>query len=166
MQQPDFSLRQLQQGDNPVMASIIRSVLKEFNANKPGTVYYDPTTDDLFTLFSIPRSAYFVAEMNGRVVGGAGVYPTDALPGGCCELVKLYLLPEARGKGIGKSLIQQCVATATGFGFTSMYLETMPELIIAVGLYEHLGFSYLTGPMGNSGHFGCDIWMLKQLDQV
>ena len=158
-----LTIRQLQQSDNPVIAAIIRSVLEEFKANKPGTVYYDPTTDDLYTLFTAPCSAYFVAIMDGSIVGGAGVFPTSALPEGCCELVKLYLLPQARGKGVGKALIEQCVESAKAFGFTSMYLETMPELTIAVGLYEHLGFTYLDGPMGNSGHFGCDIWMLKQL---
>jgi putative acetyltransferase len=44
-----------------------------------------------------------------------------------------------------------------------MYLESMPELSTAVGLYEQLGFYYLKGPVGNSGHFGCGIWMMKEL---
>jgi len=101
--------------------------------------------------------------MNDEIVGGSGVYPTPGLPEGCCELVKLYLSPIARGKGIGKALIQQCFTSAKEFGYKSMYLETMPELSIAVGLYEQLGFKYLQGPLGNSGHFGCDIWMLKDL---
>lgn len=44
-----------------------------------------------------------------------------------------------------------------------MYLETMPELKIAVPMYEKLGFTYLNEPQGNSGHGGCDIWMIKDL---
>jgi putative acetyltransferase len=44
-----------------------------------------------------------------------------------------------------------------------MYLETMPELTIAVPMYEKNGFQYLEAPLGNSGHFGCAIQMLKQL---
>ena len=95
-----YTIRNIAKRDNKQLSHIIRSVLSEFKANKPGTVYYDPTTDDLFTLFQTSRSAYFVAEMNDEIVGGAGVFPTPDLPEGCCELVKLYLLPQARGKGV------------------------------------------------------------------
>lgn len=162
---PIYNIRNLEEKDNETIAAIIRSVLAEFKANKPGTVYYDPATDELFHLFLVSsRSAYFVVELKGEIVGGSGVYPTPNLPEGCCELVKLYLLPAARGKGIAKILIQQCFEQAVKFGYQTMYLETMPELSIAVGLYEKLGFKYLDGPLGDSGHFGCDIWMLKQLD--
>jgi putative acetyltransferase len=158
-----YTIRKITKEDNKAIAFIIRSALAEFKANKPGTVYYDPTTDDLFTLFQTPRSAYFIATVNGEILGGSGVYPTPNLPDGCCELVKIYLSPAARGKGIGKALMQQCFNAAKELGYTSMYLETMPELCTAVGIYEQMGFTYLTGPLGNSGHFGCDIWMRKQL---
>ena len=158
-----IQLRKIEISDNKAIAIIIRSVLAEFNANKPGTVYYDPTTDDLFTLFQKMNSIYWIAEYDGEIVGGAGVYPTEALPEGCCELVKLYLSSAARGTGLGKALIEQCFASARELGYTKMYLETMPELSTAVGLYEKVGFSYLCGPLGNSGHFGCDIWMVKEL---
>ena len=52
-----------------------------------------------------------------------------------------------------KVLIQKCFDAATQNGYHSMYLETMPELSTAVGLYQQLGFNYLQGPLGNSGHF-------------
>ena len=160
---PTSLIRPLNKKDNPAIAGIIRAVLTEFKANKPGTVYFDPTTDDLFTLFSLHNSEYWILELDGKVVGGSGVYPTANLPVGCCELVKLYLLPDARGKGYGKMLIEKCFESAMKFGFKQMYLETMPELKNAVGLYERCGFEYLKGPMGSSGHFGCDLWMLKEL---
>jgi putative acetyltransferase len=158
-----YGLRLIRKEDNPVIAGIIRAVLTEFKANKPGTVYYDPTTDDLYQLFSKPLSEYWILEVDGRVVGGSGVYPMEGLPEGCCELVKLYLLPDVRGKGYGKLLIEKCFESAMKFGFKQVYLETMPELKNAMGLYERCGFTYLNGPMGASGHFGCDLWMLKGL---
>lgn len=160
-----YTIRSIEKKDNERIAFIIRSVLAEFKANRPGTVYYDPTTDDLSKLFQAKRSAYFIAEIDGEVVGGSGIFPTPNLPDACCELVKLYLLPHARGKGIAKVLIQKCFDAAKQNGYHSMYLETMPELSTAVGLYQQLGFNYLKGPIGNSGHFGCAIWMLKDLDQ-
>ncbi len=159
----NFIIRKLRKEDNQRIAQIIRSVLTEFGANKPGTVFYDPTTDDLFTLFQTPRSAYFIAEINNEIVGGSGIFPTPDLPENCCELVKLYLLPQARGKRVGKALIKKCFDVAQQFAYTSMYLETMPELNTAVGLYEQLGFKYLQCPVGSSGHFGCGIWMMKDL---
>lgn len=157
-------IRPLEPRDNGGIAAIIRLVLLEFNAAKKGTVFYDPTTDDLYTLFKENHSAYFVAELNHKLVGGCGIYPTVGLPAGCCELVKLYLLPEARGFGLGKKLIQQSVEQAKENGFTSMYLETMPELSDAVSLYEKLGFTYLPSALGDSKHFGCSVWMLKNLE--
>jgi len=156
-------IRPIQISDNAKIASVIRRTLAEFGADKPGTVFFDPTTDDLFNLFSAPNSAYFIAEAEGSIVGGSGVFPTPGLPAGCCELVKLYLLPEMRGRGLGFMIMEKCFQKAIDLGFTEMYLETMPELRTAIGLYEKAGFRFLAGPMGQSGHFVCDLWMIKHL---
>lgn len=157
-------IRPILPNDNSCIARIIRETLTEFNANKPGTVYFDPTTDDLFSLFSIKNSYYFVAILDNEIVGGCGIYPTQNLPKGCSELVKFYLTTNARGKGIGKALMLNCFEKAKEFGYTQLYLESMPELAIAVGMYQKLGFEFITKPLGNSGHFGCDIWMVKELE--
>lgn len=157
------TIRYIQPEDNAIIADIIRRTLAEFGANRPGTVYYDPTTDHLYELFRVDRAVYFIAELEGEIVGGAGIYPTDGLPNGYCELVKIYLLPQARGIGLGKQLIGQCLDVARTMGYTHVYLESMPELKKALSTYQHFGFRYLDGPMGNSGHTGCDLWMLKEL---
>jgi putative acetyltransferase len=156
-------IRQIKESDNQSIAVIVRTSLAEFGANKPGTVYYDPTTDDLHKLFQTKASVYFIAELDAVIVGGAGIYPTDNLPPGYCELVKMYLSKEVRGMGLGRHLIDKCLQWAKENGYTHCYLETMPELNKAVSVYEKFGFSYLTGSLGNSGHFGCDVWMVKEL---
>jgi putative acetyltransferase len=154
----------IEQPDNPAIAKIIRQCLEEFGANKPGTVYYDATTDALYELFAEnPLSAYFIARINDKIIGGGGIFPSAALPEDTCELVKMYLLPEARGTGIGAALINLCMDTARSKGFKKMYIETMPELKRAISVYEKFGFEYLEGPLGNTGHFGCGVWMLKSL---
>lgn len=158
-----IAIRPIQPADNPVIASIIRKTLEEFGANHPGTVYYDKTTDALYELFQKEKSAYFIAEKDGKIVGGGGIYPTYGLPAGTCELVKMYLLPEARGTGLGSQLITLCMEQAKSFGFEKIYLETMNELKAALKVYARMGFSYLDGPMGNSGHFGCPLWMIKEI---
>jgi putative acetyltransferase len=145
------------------IASIIRQVLKEHGADKPGTVYYDSSTDHLSELFTTPGSTYFLVFVNNHLVGGGGIYPTVGLPAKTCELVKMYLLPEARGQGIGSMLIKKCLTAAKEMGYQYCYLETMPELKNALQVYAKNGFEYLPGPMGDSGHHGCTLWMLKQL---
>jgi putative acetyltransferase len=156
-------IRSIQQSDNPVIASIVKNTLAEFGANHPNTVYFDPTTDSLFEVFQKERSGYFVAEANGEIVGGSGIYPTDGLPEDTCELVKMYLLPQARGLGLGRTLIEKSIDFAKKAGYKHIYLESMPELKAALKMYEKFGWEYLKGPMGNSGHTGCSLWMIRSV---
>ena len=158
-----FRIRTIRPQDNKALALVVRNTLAEFGANKAGTVYFDPTTDTLFEVFQKPRSIYYVALKNENILGGGGIYPTDGSPEDTCELVKMYLLPEGRGKGLGKLLIEKCLQFAKDEGYKKVYLETMPELKNALKVYEKLGFKYLDAPMGNSGHFGCDLWMMTEL---
>lgn len=158
-----ISIRPIQKEDNEALAKIIRAALKEFGANKPGTVYYDETTDALYELFQKEGAAYFVAERDVNILGGGGIYPSAGLPQGTCELVKMYLSPESRGIGLGKKLIQQSLQAAQAAGYTQVYIESMPELEQALKTYEKFGFTYLNGPLGNTGHFGCDRWMLRSI---
>jgi putative acetyltransferase len=155
--------RPIEEKDNKEIANLIRAVFLEFNIHRPGTVYFDPTTDNLFKLFSIPGSEYWIAEENNIIIGGCGVYPTPGLPEGCAELVKFYLSASQRGKGIGWHLMVKTFDSAKKFGYGKLYLESLPELNRAINLYEKAGFKFIQGPMGNSGHFGCNIWMLKDL---
>lgn len=158
-----INIRTIQPSDNPFIAKVIRDTLAEFGANHPGTVYYDETTDHISDLFSVKGSTYFIAEEDGVILGGVGIYPTEGLPEDTCELVKMYLVPSARNKGLGGLLISKSLEYAKEAGYKQVYLESMPELQKALSVYEKFGFEYLTGPMGNSGHFGCSRWMLKKL---
>jgi putative acetyltransferase len=163
--QSEIIIRKLEQKDNTALAKIIRNSLAEHGANKPGTVFFDPTTDDLEKLFREPGAWYFVAELNGKVLGGAGIFPSPGLPKDTCELVKMYLLPEARRIGLGRKLIGMCLDKAAENGYAQVYLETLPELKQAVKVYEKFGFTYLQEPMGNTGHFGCNVWMIHSLNK-
>ena len=158
-----ITIRPIRKTDNVTLAELIRGVFREFKIDKPGTVYTDPTTDSLYELFETPKSKYWVAEENGDLLGGCGVFPTAGLPAGCAELVKFYLAAEARGKGIGKRLMQKSIESAKELGYKQLYLESFPELGKAIGMYEKAGFKLLEKPLGNSGHFACTLWMIKDL---
>ena len=160
----EITIRPIAANDNVALARAIRATLTEFGAAKPGTAYYDETTDHLYELFQqTPRSTYFVAEQHGAVLGGGGIFPTAGLPADTVELVKLYLLPAARGRGMGKTLITKCLEAARTAGYARVYLETTEELTQAIPLYEKLGFTYLCNALGESGHFGCQLWMIREV---
>jgi len=159
-----FALRNIKREDNGELARIIRATFVEFDVPKAGTVYSDPDTDRLFQVFEEePASCYFVAEEGGALLGGCGVYPTPGLPAGYAELVKLYLSHVARGRGIGKMMMDKCYEAAKAMGYTHLYLESFPQFAKAVSIYEKAGFRALSGALGNSGHFACTIWMVKEL---
>lgn len=156
--------RPLAAADNAALAAVIRSTMEEWGVNFPGTVYFDESTDHLYEVFAAePASCYFTALVNGQIAGGAGIFPTPGLPQGTCELVKMYLLPSARGLGIGKTLMAKCIAAAREKGYSRIYLESMPELTSAIAMYHKTGFVPITGPLGRSGHWGCKVWMTKDI---
>jgi putative acetyltransferase len=158
-----MKLRTILPNDNLEIASIIRSSLKSYGLDIPGTVYTDPTTDDLYSLFSTDDSIYYIAEDQDRILGGCGIYPTKGLPQGHVELVKLYIRDDVKGKGLGRLLMEESIKWAKDRGHTHIYLETLNELASAVGLYQKLGFEKLSSPLGDSGHHACDIWMIKAI---
>jgi putative acetyltransferase len=158
-----INYRNIGEKDNAELAGLIRTVFREFRIDRPGTVYFDPTTDNLYALFRTPGSVYWIAEDKEKMIGGCGIYPTKGLPEGCAELVKFYLLAPWRGRGIGHTLMEKCFESARQSGYKQLYLESLPELSKAVSMYIKSGFRYIPHSLGNSGHFGCNIWMLKDL---
>lgn len=160
-----IQIRIIKSTDNAALAKIIRDTFVEFNAPLTGTVYSDPQTDQLYEVFQSEGSAYFVAVLDGELLGGCGVYPTEGLPQGCGELVKFYLSPASRGKGLGRLLMEQTFDAAQKLGYQQLYLETFPELATAVSLYRKAGFYDIDQQLGNSGHYATSIWMLKDLHE-
>ena len=75
----------------------------------------------------------------------------------------LTIISSYRGKGIGRALMEKTFESARRLGYRQLYLESLPELGRAISLYEKAGFKNIPGPLGNSGHFGCNIWMLIEL---
>jgi putative acetyltransferase len=157
-------IRKVAEADNKPLALLIRNVFDEYNAPHYGTVYSDPTTDNLYALFQKQNSVLWVALFENKILGCCGIYPTEGLPQDCAELAKFYLLKEARGKGIGKQLMQTCIQSANEMGYKKLYIESLPQFSQAVSMYEKYGFTRLEKPLANSGHTSCNIWMLKELN--
>jgi len=156
-------IREIQKADNIAIAKVIRDVLIEHTVPKVGTAYADPSLDFMFENYSEEKSAYFVVENEGKIIGGAGIAPLENGPKEICELQKMYFLSEARGLGLGAKLMEVCMEKARQFEFEKCYLETMPYMTNAQNLYKKSGFEYLDKPLGNTGHNACPVWMLKEL---
>jgi len=161
--QSKLIFREVKKEDNVLLARMIRQVFKEHEAPESGTVYSDPTTDNLYGLFRQNSSMLWVAESDGIPVGCCGIYPTEGLEDNCAELVKFYLAASERGRGTGRQLMEKCIQSARGLSYHKLYLESMPHFSKAVSIYEKLGFRNLSAPMGKSGHTTCNIWMLLDL---
>ena len=159
----DFIIREIKASDNQQMAHVIKTVILEMGAPKTGTAYEDKATNAMFENYQKQNVVYYVVEHKGNVVGGAGIAALDNADGTICELQKMYFLPIIRGKGLGSKLIATCLQKAKEFGFKNCYLETMPYMTAAQKLYKRNGFTNLEKPMGDTGHYSCNVWMLKEL---
>ena len=163
MTSQDFIIREITPKDNTELAKVVRSVILEMGAPKVGTAYEDSATDKMFETYKKTKAAYFVVVHKNKVVGGAGIAQLDNYKGNVCELQKMYFLPITRAKGLGSKLIAICLDKAKEFGFESCYLETLPYMQDAVKLYKKNGFINLDKSLGNTCHYACNVWMLKEL---
>lgn len=156
-------IRPIEKRDEGILAAVVRKVMIEYNGDPKTTILGDPSLDTMYTNYQEPGASYYIAEIEGKIEGGAGVRKLDGGEPGICELQRMFLLPEARGKGVGKKLMEKCLADARKFGYKAVYIETLPNMVEATKLYEKSGFQYIPNRMGNTGHVGCGVFMLKAL---
>ena len=156
-------IRPIAPADDAAMAAIIRAVMPEFGATGDGFAINDPDVDWMSRAYSAPRHAYFVLERDNKVLGGAGIAPLAGGDDDVCELRKMYFLPEARGLGAGAAMMSRCLDAAREAGFARCYLETLCGMDAAMRLYQRSGFRRIDGPMGATGHGGCNTFYLREL---
>lgn len=163
MHKDTIVIREIQPQDNTKIAKAIRDVLIEFGVPKVGTAYEDKALDCMAETYAANRKIYYVLEENNNILGGAGIAPLDNYKGNVCELQKMYFKPEARGKGLGGTMMKTCLQFAKQANYEQCYLETMPYMDDARKLYQKFGFKNLNQPIGNTGHYSCSVWMIKDL---
>lgn len=159
-----FTIRPIRAEDNDAMARVIRTVMPEFGAGGAGFAIQDPEVDAMHAAYSTPGSTYFVVEMQGQVMGGAGIGPLSGSDGRVCELRKMYFMPALRGLGAGHALMRRCLDAARELGYAQCYIETLTGMDGAQALYLKSGFQRIPERLGNTGHFGCNLFFLRQLE--
>lgn len=158
-----IKIRPIEFNDNSAIAKIIKNTLIEFDGNKPGTAFNDESLSNMFEAYNLENANYFVALLNNTIIGGCGIKSLDNGDSKTCELQKMYISPQARGKKIGRSLLNKCIKFAKNAGFEKCYIETFPHMTTAINLYKMNGFKHLDYALGNTGHNACDVWLLKNL---
>ncbi|WP_413110334.1 GNAT family N-acetyltransferase [Thaumasiovibrio sp. DFM-14] len=156
-------IKEIQPQHDAQICQIIKQVGEEFGAVGEG---YGPSDAEVSAMSrhygEENASRYFVACVDGHIVGGSGIAAFNGSHT-VCELRKLFLLPESRGLGIGRELTEACLAYARSNGYQRCYLDTLQSMTSAIALYESLGFKQLDKPLEGTIHNGCDVWMLKEL---
>ncbi len=161
-----FSIRKIEHRDNAAVAEIIRSVMTEFGAVGSGFSIEDPEVDSMYQAYQHPRSVYYVITQAERVLGCGGLAQLASGDELTCELKKMYFLPEARGQGAGRILAELLVNEARVREYAFMYIETLRRMEAANRLYQRLGFRHIPKPLGATGHCGCDLFYLLELDEI
>lgn len=156
-------IRSIRKTDNPEVEQIIRRVMTEFGAVGCGYSIEDDEVRAMYEAYNNPVSAYFVAEYQGKLVGGAGIAPLEKGDPNVCELRKMYMYPEGRGLGIGRRLLEASIQAAKEAGYKRCYLETLEHMTQAQRLYEKFGFQRLDHAEGQTGHYACDRWYALDL---
>lgn len=109
--------------------------------------------------YAAPDGRLYIAWVDGEP---AGCIAMRKLEEGVCEMKRLYLRETARGRGLGKALIERLIADARSIGYMKMRLDTYPpKMGKAVGLYESQGFHpippYYDNPHGDTLFMELDI---------
>jgi putative acetyltransferase len=154
-------IRPLELADVPALLPIIASVRAEYGIAEQGVELLEPADLALHDTYRRQRTMYFVAIVDGEVVGGAGIAPLAGADPLTCELQRMYLRKDSRGRGIGEALLAKCLATARQFLFVRCYLETITPMRSALSFYGRNGFRELAAPMGRTGHHHNDRWMVR-----
>ncbi len=158
-----ISIRRIKPEDNKKIAQIIKSVLTEYKADPQTTMLGDPATNHMYENYQSPNAVYYVVELNNQIVGGCGIHQLKGEKDNICELQRMYILPKARGRGIGNKLMQICLSEAKTLHYQKIYIESLSQMNEARSLYEKYQFQPLDSPLGNTCHSGCDVWMVRDI---
>jgi putative acetyltransferase len=133
----DFFIRNATNADADEVRALLLSVLAEFSL-EPDPETTDADLRDIEKNYLAAGGIFELLEDGqGNLLGTVGLYPLDKAT---CELRKMYFVPQVRGLGLGKLLLERTINQARKLGFTKITLETASVLKGAIHLYTSFGF--------------------------
>jgi putative acetyltransferase len=139
----DFLIRSWQPQDRAGAAAIIRDVLAEYGLGWEAAGA-DRDVLEIEAYYLSTGGEFWVIEKQDQLVGTGAYYPVKRGIN-AVEIRKMYLLPEARGQGLGKFLLLQLEKAIASRNFQTIWIETASVLKEATRLYESNGYQPATG---------------------
>jgi GNAT superfamily N-acetyltransferase len=123
----------------PEDVEAVRELFREYISTRPMPAFpgFEEELRGLPGKYGPPNGLLLVGGPAPAPVACVGVRPFDP---GRCELKRMYVRPAARGRGIGRALLTEAVRFAEAAGYTTMLLDTLPEMTEALQLYASFGF--------------------------
>jgi putative acetyltransferase len=114
-----------------LLNAFVDEVRHRYDAAPADVGYFDPT------LVSGPKSAFLVARVEGRAVGCGALVPMED---DIVEIKRMFVLPNERGHGIAKKILDGLQSLAQGFDYDRIRLETGTKQPESIALYGKSGF--------------------------
>ena len=144
----DFLIRDWVESDRTSAANVIRAVLEEYGLGWEGGASCcggaDQDAVEVEKYYLATGGEFWVVERDGEIVGTGGYHPIERGQN-AVEIRKMYLLPAARGYGLGRHLLSQLEQAIAKKGFAQAWVETATVLREAVKLYERNGYEPMAG---------------------
>ena len=155
-----FSFRPATNKDGSIVLSIMTEILLKYGLKQiqQPTDTIDDDLSDIEKNYFANHGHFEVVEHNDEIVGSFGIYRISE---SMCELRKMYLKEECRGKGLGRQMLERALDKAKELGYEQCELETATVLKEAIALYEKFGFREVK-PQGQLCS-RCDLLMIKDL---
>jgi len=130
-------IREATNRDRKRVVTLVSSVLAEFDLPFESDSK-DADLEDIEANYLFSGGIFEIIEdREGNLLGAYGLFPLDE---NICELRKMYFMPQIRGRGLGRLVLERAAGHARRLGFRSIMLETISVLQQAIRLYTSFGF--------------------------